>query len=191
MRGEIPRRPLSSRDSVFRATSRRWAHSVTLQPTSSSSRMSRIISPGCGGSYIGMDASPSGSRSGPRPPPRHRRSKRRFSSFLRRAHSRGHACHPATDAAGSRVDPGLSEKTRRPDPPARAGCAAHGLGSTCGCHRVRTSASIPRALSALAQYRMQHFTLQAKQRYKVQGPPFSAQILRDVVQPARTENDEN
>ncbi len=109
---------------------------------------------------------PSGSRSGPRPSPRHRRSKRRFSSFLRRAHSRGRACRPSADAAGSRVDPGLSEKTRRPDPPARAGCAAHGLGSTGGCHRARTSVSIPRALSALVHYRMQHFTLQAEQHDK-------------------------
>ena len=109
---------------------------------------------------------PSGSRSGPRPPPRQRRSKRRFSSFLRRAHSRGRACRPSADAAGSRVDPGLSEKTRRPDPPARAGCAAHGLGSTGCCHRARTSVSIPRALSALVHYRMQHFTLQAEQHDK-------------------------
>ena len=49
-RGETPARPLTTRDNVFRVTPSRTAASETVQP--SASMASRMISPGCAGSYI-------------------------------------------------------------------------------------------------------------------------------------------
>ena len=77
--GETPACPFSSRDSVFRVTPRRSAHWATVQPLAW--MLSRISSPGCDGLRMDISNLLSGSRSGPRLPPRHQRSERRFSSF--------------------------------------------------------------------------------------------------------------
>lgn len=58
-RGETPARPLTTRESVFRVTPSREAASETVQP--SASIASRMISPGCAGSYIALTVSPSSS----------------------------------------------------------------------------------------------------------------------------------
>ena len=109
----------------------------------------------------------SDSRSGPRPPPRHCRSERQFSSFPRHVHSKGHACRPSTDVARSRVDPCLSAKTLQPDPPVHAGCAADGLGSIAECRHVRTNASTPHALSSPTHYRVLRRALQVSECRKI------------------------
>lgn len=56
-RGETPARRLTTRESVFRVTPSREAASETVQP--SASIASRMISPGCAGSYIALTALPS------------------------------------------------------------------------------------------------------------------------------------
>lgn len=56
-RGETPARRLTTRESVFRVTPSRAAASETVQP--SASIASRMISPGCAGSYIALTALPS------------------------------------------------------------------------------------------------------------------------------------
>ena len=56
-RGETPARRLTTRESVFRVTPSRAAASETVQP--SASIASRMISPGCAGSYIALTVLPS------------------------------------------------------------------------------------------------------------------------------------
>ena len=48
--GEVPQRPFTSRDIVFRLTPKRSAHSVTVQP--SAAMLSRTLTPGCEGFVI-------------------------------------------------------------------------------------------------------------------------------------------